>query len=115
MSLETYRLLHMGGLFCVFLGLGGILLQSQGGKSSRMGMILHGIGMALMLFAGFGTLYLLGTPFPWPLWVWGKLVVWLLIGTLPSMHKRGVIPTNLAWVVAIGFGVAGAYLAMFKP
>ena len=115
MSLDTYRFLHMCGLFLLFLGLGGVLLQSQGGKSNRMGTILHGIGLVLMLFAGFGTLARMGTEFPWPLWVWGKLVVWLLIGSLPAMHKRGVIPTKLAWIVAIGFGAAAAYLAIFQP
>jgi len=115
MSLETYRLLHIGGLLCVFLGLGGVLLQSQPGKSNRMGMILHGIGMALMLFAGFGALYRNRIGFPWPAWIWGKLATWLFIAALPSMHKRGAIPTNLAWIVAIALGVTGAYLAVAKP
>ena len=114
MSLETYRLLHITGMFVLFLGLGGILLKSEG-KSNRMGMILHGSGMVLMLVAGFGAAARVAPGFPWPMWIWGKLVVWLLIGALPSMHKRGVVPTNIAWIVAIALGVGAAALALHKP
>jgi hypothetical protein len=77
--------------------------------------MLHGIGMALMLFAGFGAISRLGLDFPWPLWLWGKLTAWLLLGALPSMHKRGVVPTNIAWLVALGLGAGAAYLAFFQP
>ena len=114
MSIETYRLLHISGLLFLFLGLGAILLPAQGG-SNKMGTMMHGIGMVLMLFAGFGAITKGGISFPWPLWVWGKLIIWVLIGILPSMHKRNVIPAKVTWIVAIGFGVTAAYLAFFKP
>lgn len=115
MPYEAYKVLHLTGLILTFLGLGGILLRSRDQGPSRFGLVLHGLGMLALLVAGFGLLARLGLNWPWPGWVWAKLGVWLLVGALPTMHKKGILPLALGWLVAGGAGVAAAWLAVAKP
>ena len=66
MSYELYKVLHVLGLSLVVLSLGGILHHVINGGSKvsdtfRKGtMITHGIGLLLLLVAGFGMLAPLG-------------------------------------------------------
>ena len=112
MTYETYKILHIVGLLLVFLGLGGQLVGSGSGKFPA---VLHGLGMVVLLVAGFGLLARLGASWPWAGWVWGKVVVWLVIGALPALHKKKVLPDQIAWIAAVAIGGAAAWLAIAKP
>jgi hypothetical protein len=74
MSYEVYRILHIAGLSMLALGLGGILLAPGGaeGKASRLGVFLHGLGLLVMLVAGFGMMAKLAIAWPWPGWLWSS-------------------------------------------
>jgi hypothetical protein len=114
---ETYKLLHLVGLILVFLGFGGLLLGSRDADAppSRMAMILHGVGMLVMLVAGFGVLARMSISWPWPGWVFAKFGAWLLIGALPVLYKRRLVPSIVVLVFAIAIGATAAWIAINKP
>jgi hypothetical protein len=106
----AYKVLHLVGVMALFMGLGmGLLTDSSGRKPGAM---WHGIGLAVILVAGFGLLAKLKLGFP--VWIIVKLVIWLLLGALPVLAKRGVVPVMAAWIIALVLGLGAAYLGVYK-
>jgi len=116
MDLQFYRLLHLGGLVALFAALGAMTLRGKDQKASKLASMLHGLAILAMLVAGFGLLAKLGiTDFPWPVWVFAKFGIWLILGFLPLAVKKRWVPALLALVVAIALAVTAAWLAEAKP
>ena len=120
MSYEFYKILHHAGLFMVFLSLGAYLLNafSEGGRQfrgRRLVMVTHGIGMLVVFVAGFGLIASLQIPTPWPLWIYVKLGIWLLIGLLILVAMKRSALSGFLWFAAIILGTCAAYLARIKP
>jgi hypothetical protein len=115
MTPETYRLLHVVGVLLVFLGLGGVLATSagDGGKSPKLFLVSHGIGLLVMLVAGIGFVH--KSKLEWQNWLFAKIACWVLIGAVPFLVRRGVLPRLLALVVVLGLGATAAWLARAKP
>lgn len=109
MDPKLYHLIHVAAALLVFLGLGS-MLTGQGGK---VGAMLHGIGLLAMLVAGIGFAHKSGLG--WPNWMIAKIGVWLLIGAMPVLVKRGVIGALGAIVLAVGLGATAVWLAYYKP
>jgi hypothetical protein len=119
-SYEFYKILHQVGLFMVFLSLGAYLLNAlaDGGRQfmgRRLVMITHGIGMLAVFVAGFGLIARLQIPTPWPMWIYLKLGIWLLIGGMLMVAMRKSSLAGVLWVLAIVLGGTAAYLARVKP
>ena len=112
---DTYRVLHVTGLMMLFFGLGAILLAKGGERAPRGAMALHGIGLIVILVAGFGLVAKRGYTWPWPWWLFGKLGIWLLLGAMPVLVKRDLLPRPVAWVVALGIGALAAWLVIVQP
>jgi len=117
MPYETYKLLHVVGLLLLFLGMGGLLFgaRSEHEPAPKATARLHGVGLLVMLVAGFGMMARLGVQWPWPGWLIAKLGVWLTIGALPVLVRREILPCGLAWPVAGALGALAAWLAINKP
>ena len=118
MSLLTYKILHLFGIFLLFTALGGLTLRSaDGGERSRLAGISHGVALLVILVSGFGLLARLGLShdWAWPTWVWLKLTVWLLLGASLVLVRRLPRLRNLWWCLFPLLGAAAAYLALFKP
>ena len=117
MPYETYKVLHVVGLLLLFLGMGGLLLGAGSGRdpAPRSTAILHGVGLLVMLVAGFGMMARLGVNWPWPGWLIAKLGVWLTIGALPVLVRRDMLPLGLAWSAVAALGGLAAWLAISKP
>ena len=120
MSYELYKILHIVGLSLVTLSLGGVAAHviNGGTKASntwRKGtMITHGIGLVLLFVAGFGMLAKLGIR-SFPLWVVGKIVVWLVLGAAVAVLYRKPHLSKVMWIVIpLLVGVA-TVLAVTKP
>ena len=119
MSLLTYKVLHLFGMFVLFAALGAITLRSAEGTEgkSKLAGLSHGLGLLLILVSGFGLMARLGLShdWAWPTWVWLKLVIWLLLGASLVLVRRMPRLSTLWWWLIPLLGAAAAYLALFKP
>ena len=116
----AYSLLHLLGAFLLFFGFGVSLMQSrldEAGQQAarRWAGILHGLGLAVLLVAGFGLLARLGIHWPWPGWVWGKVIVWLALGGVIVAYKRSLGPVYARIIAVLALGALAAWLAVYKP
>lgn len=111
MTLQTYHFIHLIGLVFVFIGFGGLLSQD----GARKAMMWHGIGLVISFVSGFGMLEKMGIMGSMPVWVWIKIALWLVLGFLPVLAKRRVLPAKTVVLIAAVVGAALAYLGYFKP
>ena len=109
MSYLFYKVLHLIGVICLFLGLGAALMPADTPKRN-VGLRFHGVGLLLLLVAGFGLVAKVIPGFPW--WVIAKLVLWLGFGAMPLIGKRGLMPVPAAWGLAIACGVLAILLGV---
>ena len=120
MSYEVYKLIHLVGIILLFSGLVGLLTvrMSEGrldGKVKSFVHITHGTGLLFILIGGFGLLARLGLMRDIPNWVFGKLLIWLVMGGIIALVKRkGQIGWPLFFLL-LGFFILAGYLALFKP
>jgi hypothetical protein len=109
MSAEFYRVFHLFGLMLLFTGIGLVL---AGGTARKFGMVSHGVGLLLMLVAGFGLLAKMQHGFQ--AWVIVKIVLWVGFAFIPVLAKKGVLATGAAWIAALVLGGTAAYLGVMK-
>lgn len=113
MSYTAYKFLHIASIIFIFLTLGGLTVLSAKTKSRKIFMAINGICLLIAFVAGFGLIARLEIQWPWPLWLWVKLLGWLLVGMGPSFAKK-LSPANV--LLMYGFiAVVLAYMALFKP
>jgi hypothetical protein len=112
MSPEIYKLLHVVGALMLFIGLGG-LLASEAGKAPRVFAVLHGVGLLVMLVAGIGFVH--KKPLTWDNWLFAKIACWVLMGALPVLVKKGIVPRIGGVLLALAIGATAAWLAQAKP
>jgi len=121
MSIEFYRTLHLFGIFTVILSLGGMCLHVASGGTReyagrKLAALTHGIGLLVVLVAGFGLLAKEGLMQQgMPGWVIAKLVIWLILGGLPALIYRQAKLAKLFWVLILVFATCAAFLAIFRP
>lgn len=114
MQYEHYKLLHMIGLISLFLGLGGMITYTQG-NSPFKGLIgaFHGIGLTLLLVSGFGISAQLHLGFP--TWMIVKLIIWVALGAIIVLAKRGILKGATLWGVMLLLGAIAAFMGTSKP
>jgi hypothetical protein len=125
MPYVTYRLLHLLGVFVTLCALGAMAVRTgstgsgpdrAGGARSgtdRLAAALHGVGLLLALVAGFGLLARIGIAWPWPAWIWAKVVLWVLLGGAVVVIRR--VESWVALVALPLLSALAAYLAIQKP
>lgn len=116
MTLELYKVLHVVGLALTALGLGAIFGAGKDGGGRRPGLVLHGLGIAVLAIAGFGMMARLSIsePSKWPAWVIAKMAVWVVLALCPLVMRFG-LPKFSGWVLAAGLPALAAWLALTKP
>lgn len=123
MSYEFYKILHIFGVVFLFMTLGGLTLHAMNGgtkdtnKSRRISSITHGLALFVILFAGMGLLARIGIASPglWPVYVYLKLVIWLLMGAVIALIVRKPAWAKPLWFALPLLGGVAAWLAIGKP
>ena len=117
-SHSTYWYMHIFGIALVLLSVGGVALHAMSGGTKessggrRLAAISHGLGLLLILTAGFGMLARLGVVHGGlPGWVWWKLAVWAVIGALYMIPYRRPELAKVVWIVTPFLVLAAGWLA----
>ena len=110
MSVLTYKVLHVLGIVFTFTALGAVTARALSGSGRetpghKLAGITHGIALLVILISGFG----------FPLWVWIKIVTWLLLGAAIALVRRMPQHATIFWYALPLLGVFAAYLAFYKP
>ena len=120
MPYAVYKVIHLSGIFLIVLPLGGVVFHvAMGGDRNNSGRRLmatvHGIGMLLALGGVLGMIQSLQLPWPWPVWLFMKFGIWLILGALIGLaYKAKKCPKSMLlfiWVLL----TAAVYIALFKP
>jgi hypothetical protein len=122
MPYPVYKLVHFLGIFILIASLtAGAMHALRGGTKAdnphrRTLGILHGVSLFLILLGGFGMLARLeiiqgGLPG----WIWGKLVIWIVLGAALALTTRGREPARLALITVPLLAVAAGAIALYKP
>ena len=118
MSYQFYKVIHFLGLFMVFSGLGAQFLQSLNSNDPKQSpgrkwsAIMHGVGLLMVLVAGFGLLAKLQLPIGG--WVIAKLLIWLAFGGMGALASRKKEAAGLLWISTLILGALAAFLASYK-
>ncbi len=119
MSYEFYKLLHILGIVLVFMALGALAFHGanggtkDGNKVRALVMATHGVGLLVLLVAGFGMLAKLQSMAAGlPGWLHPKLLIWLLIGAAPVILNRKPEWGKLMWVALPVLALAAAYFGV---
>ncbi|PRP97339.1 hypothetical protein [Enhygromyxa salina] len=119
MSYQVYNLLHILGIVLVFMGLGALAFHGANGgdKASNKvrGMVMgtHGLGLLLILVAGFGMLAKTGAMANGlPGWLHPKLLIWVLLGAAPVVLIRKPSAGKLVWFAVPLLAATAAYFGI---
>lgn len=118
-SASFYNVIHILGILMVFLALGAMILQSgvsaagENPWKKRLAMT-HGIGLLLILVAGFGMVAKLQYSLLSG-WVIVKFLIWLILGGLPVLIARKQEMGGTFWLLALLLGTLAGYMAIVKP
>lgn len=117
-SIQTYNVAHALGAFLLMTGLGGMAVLVLAGtpvdaRARKLCAMAHGIGLLLILVAGFGQLARLGTGIEG--WVWAKLALWLLLAAAGFLMRRSEKLASLLLILVPLLGGVAAWLGTFKP
>ena len=131
MTLAAYKVVHILGVLFLFTALGSLLAAawpsgnaagsagagSNAGPLRKRAGLTHGLALVLVLVSGFGMLARLGSSAPgvWGLWVWLKLLTWLLLGAGLTLIRRQPRWAPGLWLLLPVLGGLAAYLALYKP
>jgi hypothetical protein len=121
-SYQLYNLLHILGIVLVFMALGGLALHGANGgtkdsnKSRGLVMATHGVGVLLILVAGFGMLARTrAMAGGLPGWLHPKLLIWVLIGAAPAILSRKPEWGKALWFVLPLLAATAAYFGINHP
>ena len=113
MDPNFYQVLHIVGISMVFLGYGALLARSMAAPENvsvrKLGSITSGIGLLLVLVAGFGLVAKLGYNYI-ETWILVKFVIWLLLGGLIVLINRKPQLAMLLWCLLIALSATAAIM-----
>lgn len=124
MPYQVYKVLHIFAVVMLFVSLGGLTLHAVNGgtKESNLGRkmvaISHGVAMIIILVAGFGLLarlQVMAAGIAFPLWVWLKLGIWVVMGALVAIPYRKPELARPLWLLLPVLGAVAAAVAIYKP
>jgi hypothetical protein len=121
MNPNAYKVIHLLSVMLLFTALGGLLLAAraevQAGVSRKIAGMTHGLALILIFVSGFGALASLGfsNPAGWSVWIWLKLLIWIIFGGVIVLIRRAPRFAAVLWWVLPLLGGVAAYLGIYKP
>ncbi len=122
MSYSFYNLLHIFGIALLVISIGGVCVHAASGGAKetnavrRLILVMHGLGALLVLVAGFGMLARLdGQESGFPLWIWPKLLIWLVLAGIIVVPYRKATAAKTVVVLVPILVLLSAYFAIYKP
>lgn len=113
-----YHILHLTGILMLFLGYGALLGRSLAGsndtKVKKLGSVTSGIGLLLIVIAGFGLITKMGYSFTTP-WILVKLVIWVALGGLIAVINRKPQLAVMLWWLLVALGLLAAIMVYARP
>ena len=121
-SYQFYNLLHIFGIVLVFMAIGALSFHGANGgtketnKVRGLVMASHGVGVVLILIAGFGMLARTrAMSAGLPGWLHPKLLIWVLIGVAPVLLNKKPQWGKALWFVFPLLAAVSAYFAINHP
>ena len=118
MSLVFYKLLHLFAVMLMFSALGVVIAAAVAGDANprlrKLGGMAHGIALVLILVAGFGLIAKQGFGGGWPLWVWLKLLIWLVLGAATVFVRKAGEKAGWLLILLPVLGAVAAWLALYR-
>ena len=116
MPAYIYQILHVAGILMLFMGYGALLARSMCGSDDvsvrKLGSITSGIGLLLILIAGFGLITKLGYSITTP-WLIVKMTIWLALGGLIVLINRKAALAKILWWSILLLGIIAACMVYF--
>lgn len=119
MSYAFYNTLHIVGIMLVFMALGATVLHAanagtrEQNPSRKLVAALHGVGLLVIIVAGFGMLAKTGgMAAGLPGYIHPKLLVWLCLGAAPVLVSRKPGTAKAMWLVLPLLGAVAAYFGI---
>ena len=116
MPSNFYSLLHLTGILMVFIGNGSLIglaiSKVENPEVKKLGAITSGIGLALLLVAGFGLIAKLGYSYT-STWIVVKMIIWLLLGSLVAFINRKPEWAKLLWWITLLLGLIAVLMVYF--
>lgn len=121
MSPAFYKVVHLSGIFMLLAAYGAAVALSLQGATAKgtpgrtLVVATHGTGMFFALLGGFGLVAREGVAWPWPGWLFAKIVIWLALGGLLTLALRKPAAAKPLWFGVLALAILAACLAQFKP
>ena len=105
---------HIVGGFLLFAAIGALCLgAADDPRGRKLGAIGHGVGLLLVLLTGIGIIARSHIGFP--MWVWWKIVIWVLLSvSLVVIRRAPGLRVPLFFLLPVLGGIA-AWLAIARP
>ena len=118
MPAYIYHILHLIGILMLFMGYGALLGRSMASSDhagvKKLGSITSGIGLVLIIIAGFGLMAKVYSNSFLP-WMMVKLAIWVILGGLIALiNRKPALATTLWWTI-LGLGSLSIILVYTKP
>lgn len=117
MPYEFYKILHFTGLILTFTSLAGYIFhlsQNKTNEKRKFFAILHGVGLLILLVSGFGLAARLGYVQQLPIWIYIKLIFWLIAGAAFALVKRQVFGPKVLYTITVTLAILAAVTAVTK-
>ncbi|MFP4156370.1 MAG: hypothetical protein ACLFU4_02015 [Opitutales bacterium] len=118
MPFYIYQILHILGIIMVFVGYGALLARaltgSEDARVKKLGSITSGVGLVLILVAGFALISKMNYSFTTP-WLVVKMVIWLVLGGLIAVINRKPILAAKLWWALIALGLVAVVMVYARP
>ena len=116
MPANFYSLLHITGILLVFIGYGSLiglaLSKVENTKVKKLGAITSGIGLTLLLVAGFGLIAKMGYSYT-STWLIVKMIIWLILGSIVAFINRKPEWAKLLWWITLLLGFIAILMVYF--